>query len=63
MERREVTKLLLASTIAGQSTLLGSAPAIDRKLPDVVVVGSGAFGAWTAYALRHQGHQNDPARA
>ncbi len=57
MERREVTKLLLASTIAGQSTLLGSAPAIDRKLPDVVVVGSGAFGAWTAYALRHQGHR------
>ncbi len=31
------------------------APAISRALPDVVVVGSGAFGAWTALALRERG--------
>ena len=32
-----------------------AAPAISRALPDVVVVGSGAFGAWTALALRERG--------
>jgi len=25
-----------------------AAPAISRSLPDVTVVGAGAFGAWTA---------------
>jgi sarcosine oxidase len=31
------------------------APAITAGLPDVVVVGSGAFGAWTALTLRERG--------
>lgn len=57
MQRREIAKWLLASAIAGQSTRVLSAPTIDRKLSDVVVVGAGAFGAWTAYALRQQGHR------
>lgn len=57
MQRREIAKWLLASAIAGQSTRVLSAPAIDRKLSDVVVIGAGAFGAWTAYALRRQGHR------
>jgi glycine/D-amino acid oxidase-like deaminating enzyme len=30
-------------------------PAIGRKLPDVVVVGAGAFGGWTAFHLRQMG--------
>lgn len=32
-----------------------SAPAIGRNLPDVVVVGAGAFGAWTSLCLREKG--------
>lgn len=32
-----------------------AAPAVSRALPDVVVIGSGAFGAWTALALRERG--------
>ena len=31
------------------------APAINRNLPDVVVVGAGAFGAFTALCLREKG--------
>ncbi len=31
------------------------APAIGRDLPDVTVVGAGAFGAWTALCLRERG--------
>lgn len=31
------------------------APAINRNLPDVVVVGAGAFGGWTALSLRDAG--------
>ena len=57
MQRREVAKWLLASTLASQGARVSGAPAIDRKRPDVVVVGAGAFGAWTAYALRLQGHR------
>lgn len=30
-------------------------PAIGRDLPDVTVVGAGAFGAWTALCLRERG--------
>ncbi len=33
----------------------GKAPAIGRNLPDITVVGSGAFGAWSALSLREQG--------
>lgn len=33
----------------------GKAPAILKGLPDVVVVGAGAFGGWTALTLRERG--------
>lgn len=33
-----------------------SAPALAAGLPDVVVVGAGAFGGWTALVLRERGH-------
>jgi len=39
-----------AAQAAGQR-----APAILTNLPDVAVVGSGAFGAWTALSLRERG--------
>lgn len=32
-----------------------AAPAISRQLPDVVVIGAGAFGGWTAYHLQRMG--------
>src|SRR5271154_6527250 len=32
-----------------------SSPAISRNLPDITVVGAGAFGAWTALCLRERG--------
>jgi glycine/D-amino acid oxidase-like deaminating enzyme len=32
-----------------------AAPAVSQGLPDVVVVGAGAFGAWTALSLRERG--------
>lgn len=44
--------LVPANTAAAART---QAPAISRALPDVAVVGAGAFGAWTALWLREQG--------
>jgi sarcosine oxidase len=32
-----------------------AAPAIAQNLPDIVVIGAGAFGAWTALHLRERG--------
>lgn len=32
-----------------------SSPAIAQNLPDVTVIGAGAFGAWTALSLRERG--------
>ncbi len=40
---------------AAQVAASPSAPAINRNLPDVVVVGAGAFGGWTALELRERG--------
>jgi len=45
---------LAAATLA-PAAARAQAPAIDTQLPDVVVVGAGAFGAWTALALREAG--------
>ncbi|MEE4360125.1 MAG: FAD-dependent oxidoreductase [Pseudomonadales bacterium] len=33
----------------------GTAPAVDRALPDVVVIGAGVFGTWTALNLCERG--------
>ncbi len=54
----------VAAAVAPAAGVLGAhplpavgqaAPAIATRLPDVVVVGSGAFGAWTALALLERG--------
>lgn len=61
LNRRQVLASGLALTAAAnipavaRATASGSAPAINHKLPDVVVVGAGAFGAWTALELRERG--------
>src|SRR5689334_2628389 len=40
----------------GTAAMAASAgPAIGRNLPDITVVGAGAFGAWTALCLRERG--------
>jgi sarcosine oxidase len=44
-----------ASSSASQAATLPKSPAISRRLPDVVVVGAGAFGGWTALELRERG--------
>jgi glycine/D-amino acid oxidase-like deaminating enzyme len=50
MDRRT---LLKGIGIAATSAV--AAPALARNLPDVTVVGAGAFGAWTALCLRERG--------
>jgi glycine/D-amino acid oxidase-like deaminating enzyme len=44
-----------ATPAAAQVSVRPGAPAINRNLPDVVVVGAGAFGGWTALSLREKG--------
>jgi sarcosine oxidase len=56
MKRRAVAQLLLASTIVSRVARAGQAPAVNHRLPDIIVVGAGSFGAWTAHALRSEGH-------
>jgi sarcosine oxidase len=46
---------LAAAPSASQVAVRPGAPAINRKLPDVVVVGAGAFGGWAALSLREAG--------
>jgi glycine/D-amino acid oxidase-like deaminating enzyme len=48
------TVLSAAGVIATARSAL-AAPAPGRGLPDVAVVGAGAFGAWTALCLREKG--------
>src|ERR1700743_3345614 len=38
-------------------TAAASVPAMAAGLPDVVVVGAGAFGGWTALVLRERGYR------
>ena len=38
-----------------ETSALQAAPAISKNLPDITVVGAGAFGAWTALCLRERG--------
>ena len=40
---------------ADQPARIEGAPALSRQLPDVIVVGAGAFGGWTALNLRERG--------
>jgi len=39
----------------GSRRTVRKAPHIHRGIPDVIVVGAGAFGAWTAFYLRRMG--------
>src|SRR3546814_9974002 len=45
----------VAAPVLAQVKPLPGAPAINRNLPDVVVIGAGAFGGWTALSLREAG--------
>lgn len=50
------TSAALASAgTAEAATKRSRAPAVSRNLPDITVVGAGAFGAWTALRLRERG--------
>ena len=66
MDRRTVLKGIgtaatsVATAVAAPLAVVAAAetaaaPAIARGLPDVTVVGAGAFGAWTALCLRERG--------
>lgn len=63
MERRDFLKLSAAALGGaglgpGASSASASAPAVLRPrsaAPEVVVIGAGAFGAWTAWDLRSRG--------
>ncbi len=62
MHRRTILKGGLGGLVAAAAvgtveaaTKRARAPTIARGLPDVTVVGAGAFGAWTALCLREQG--------
>lgn len=44
-----------ATPLMAQVPAKASAPRVNRSLPDVVVVGAGAFGGWTALTLRERG--------
>jgi glycine/D-amino acid oxidase-like deaminating enzyme len=46
---------LAAARVVARGTASSSAPMINHHLPDVVVVGAGAFGGWTALELRERG--------
>ena len=60
LDRRTFLKLagaqagLLAAGARSVSAAFG-APAVGRAAPDVVVIGAGAFGGWTALHLRKLG--------
>lgn len=52
--RRTVTKMMAASALAPAAMARGAAGAATW---DVAVIGAGAFGAWTAHALRQMGQR------
>ncbi|VWX53997.1 FAD-binding oxidoreductase [Novosphingobium sp. 9U] len=60
MDRRAALTALgtaAAATAIAQTAQAATrkAPTIGRNLPDITVVGAGAFGAWTALCLRERG--------
>ena len=57
MDRRDFLVGAATATLAGAAPAepARSSPAIGRNLPDVTVIGAGAFGAWTALCLRERG--------
>ena len=61
MDRRKFIKVagVGAGTFFGAAPLVAAAPHIRPRpaAPEIVVVGAGAFGLWTAYHLQRLGHQ------
>ncbi|MGH7530490.1 MAG: NAD(P)/FAD-dependent oxidoreductase [Gemmatimonadales bacterium] len=62
INRRDFLKLAGAQAgalLAGASCTPGPSPGapspISGRIPDVIVIGAGAFGGWTAWHLRHLG--------
>jgi glycine/D-amino acid oxidase-like deaminating enzyme len=60
MDRREFlssTAATTATAVIAEAAQAQPSPAIRAGLPDIVVVGAGAFGGWTALTLRERGHR------
>lgn len=55
MDRRTLIKGFGVAAASAAIVSKTAGPAIGRDLPDVAVVGAGAFGAWTALCLRERG--------
>ena len=55
MPRIDRRSFIKTTSLGVTSASLASAPALAQSLPDVVVIGAGAFGAWTALHLRERG--------
>src|SRR5688572_468462 len=56
MDRIDRRAFIKTTGLGVAATALGpAAPALAQRLPDVVVIGAGAFGAWTALHLRERG--------
>jgi sarcosine oxidase len=55
MDRRTVLKTAAGAAVLPSVAAAIAAPAVSRNLPDVAVVGAGAFGAWAALCLRERG--------
>src|SRR5579872_2720579 len=62
MDRRSFLSSSVAATAATALSANGiaqaqPAPAVLSGAPEIVVIGAGAFGAWTALTLRERGHK------
>jgi monomeric sarcosine oxidase len=55
MPRVDRRSFITTTSLGVTSASLTSVPAFGQGLPDVVVIGAGAFGAWTALHLRERG--------
>lgn len=57
MNRREfISKTAAATTVTAAATRAHAAVQTVSARPDVVVIGAGVFGVWTALLLRERGH-------
>jgi len=55
IDRRTFLNVSAGGALAAAAGPSVAAPAVSRGLTDVVVVGAGAFGGWTALSLRERG--------
>lgn len=57
MNRREfISKTVAATAVTAAATRVSAAVQSGSNRPDVVVIGAGVFGVWTALLLRERGH-------